>query len=87
MRNVKGEWGIAARRGGGGIGFRPTTVPRTCRYTASEGGLRVAVKIFTGRASIRALFGEYTGSVLARKLGRARILAGIMQVRALCGVC
>ena len=57
------------RGGGGGIGFRPANASRTRRYTGR--GRR-----FAGRGKYFYGPSEYVGSVLAAKLGRARILCG-----------
>ena len=75
------EWAVncgeTRRRG---IGFRPAKQPRNRRYSGR--GVR-----FAGRGKFFCGLGEYAGSVLAGKLGRARILAGIFAGRAFCGVC
>ena len=79
-RNWGRRKGNRVARGGGGIGFGPAKGSRNLSYTAR--GVRFAGcrKTFCGP-------GENAGFVLARKLGRARILAGIFAGRAFCGVC
>ena len=64
-----GEWGIAELGSGGGIGFQPANESRTRRYTGGAGRFADCGKYFYGPS-------EYVGSVLAAKLGRARILCG-----------
>ena len=79
-RNRAARWGIKGKRGCGGIGFRPASASQTRSYTASGVTFAGCGKNINGPD-------EYTGSVLARKLGRARIITGILRVCDLYGVC
>lgn len=77
------EWLAAAA----GQGLDPQKGHGTAVILLGACGLRAAAKKFAGCGKFFCGPSKYAGSVLAEKLGRAHILAGIFAGRVFCGVC